>query len=142
VIVLDTSVWLGAILPEDVHFAETQLWIHHIQLTRTRFAVPAHFPAEVSGVLARIGIDDRFVEEVIKQIDSIERFEIYPISAGHGLLAAEIAWKARVRGADAIYIALAHQLDVPLVSWDRQQRERGQMFCRTMTPVEAMELDG
>jgi hypothetical protein len=29
---------------------------------------------------------------------------------------------------------------VPLVTWDKQQRERCAVFCRTMTPVEAMEM--
>jgi hypothetical protein len=38
-------------------------------------------------------------------------------------------------------VALAAWLDLPLVSWDRQQRERGETFCRTMTPVEAMEMN-
>lgn len=140
-IVVDTSVWIGATLPGDVHFAVTQPWMGQVELTQTRFAVPAHFLAEVSGVLARIGTNDSFVQAVIEHINSSERFEIYPISSGDGLFGAEIAWRARVRGADAIYIALANQLDVPLVSWDRQQRERGALFCRTMTPVEAMELN-
>jgi predicted nucleic acid-binding protein len=47
-----------------------------------------------------------------------------------------------MKGTDAVFVALASQLDLPLVSWDRQQRERGAGFCRTMTPVEAMEENG
>jgi len=27
--------------------------------------------------------------------------------------------------ADAVYVALAEQLQIPLVTWDREQRERG-----------------
>jgi predicted nucleic acid-binding protein len=56
------------------------------------------------------------------------------------MLAAEIARAAKIRGADAVFVALARGLDIPLVTWDKQQQERGGLFCRTMTPVEAMVL--
>jgi predicted nucleic acid-binding protein len=29
-----------------------------------------------------------------------------------------------LRGADAIYVALAHQLNVPFVTWDQEQLDR------------------
>jgi predicted nucleic acid-binding protein len=51
-----------------------------------------------------------------------------------------VAANVALRGSDALYVALATKLDLPLVTWDKQQRERGAVFCRTMTPVEAMEL--
>ena len=139
-IVIDTSAWISATLPGDQHFPNTQPWLAHIRSSRTRFYVPAHFPAEVSGVLSRVRTEDRLLREAVEQIESSEQFVINPISIRQGLFAAEIARSARVRGSDAIFIALANELDVPMITWDRQQRERGVIFCRTMTPVEAMEM--
>ena len=69
-----------------------------------------------------------------------EFFDIHDISRELAKSSAEVARIAALRGSDAIYVALAAHLDVPLVSWDTQQRERGAMFCRTITPVEAMEM--
>jgi predicted nucleic acid-binding protein len=107
----------------------------------TQFAVPAHFLAEIAGVLAQTGELDEIIEIEIRSIETSGRFHITPVSVGLGLLAAEIARVAKIRGADAVFVALARGLDIPLITWDRQQRERGGLFCRTLTPVEAMELD-
>ncbi|MEZ4530021.1 MAG: hypothetical protein R2855_03235 [Thermomicrobiales bacterium] len=73
-------------------------------------------------------------------ISSIQLFTLHSISLPLGLLAADIARHASIRGSDAVFLALAATLDLPLVTWDKQQRERGRLFCRTMTPVEAMEM--
>lgn len=137
-IVADTSVWLASLLPADVHFHETQPLLDQVRLGQVRLEVPAHFPAEVTGVLARIGEPEPFISDTIALLTSGDYVTIHPISVRLGVLAADIARYARVRGADAIFVALAQSLDLPLVTWDKQQRERGARFCRTMTPVEAM----
>gem|GEM_PF-6744737 len=35
-----------------------------------------------------------------------------------------------------MYVALAQELDVPLVTWDQEQKMRGNQFVRTTTPME------
>ena len=40
-------------------------------------------------------------------------------------LTADVAADLRLRGADATYVAAAQELNLPLVSWDREQIERG-----------------
>jgi predicted nucleic acid-binding protein len=40
-----------------------------------------------------------------------------------------------LRGADAVYVALADLLDLPLVTWDREQRERAGRRVRVITPA-------
>jgi predicted nucleic acid-binding protein len=142
VIVIDASVWLSAILPTDAHYHYTVPWKNQIEVSREPIAVPAHFPAEVAGVLSRTGSDRTFIAGTLDLIGSERLFTIYPISAAFGRLCAEVASVAAVRGSDAIYLALAQFLDVPMLTWDRQQRERGAMFCRTMTPVEAIDSFG
>ncbi len=138
-IVVDTSVWLAGMLPVDVHFRETQPFMELVRLDRVRLHAPAHFPAEVAGVLSRIGEPEQFISETIQIISSIQLFTIHSISMPLGLLAADIARLARIRGSDAVFLALAATLDLPLVTWDKQQRERGRVFGRTMTPTEALE---
>jgi predicted nucleic acid-binding protein len=43
----------------------------------------------------------------------------------------------RLRGADAVYVALARRLGMPLVTWDAEQRERAKPVVRVVTPEEA-----
>lgn len=140
-IVIDTSAWIAGLVSGDAHHADTVPFLRLVESQATQFAVPAHFLAEIAGVLARTGERDEIIEIEIRSIEASGRFHIVPVSVGMGLLAAEIARVAKIRGADAVFVALARGLDIPLITWDRQQRERGSSYCRTMTPVEAMELD-
>jgi predicted nucleic acid-binding protein len=140
VIVLDASVWLSVLIMGDVFHSEARAWSNLLPNRRTVFAVPAHFPAEVIGVLRRSNAQSVDIQEALDTITNEGPFAIHPISIELGLLAAEAARETATRGSDALYLALAAWLDVPLVTWDKQQRERGAVFCRTMTPVEAMEM--
>jgi predicted nucleic acid-binding protein len=47
--------------------------------------------------------------------------------------AARCALDLRLRGADAVYVAVAHSLQVPLITWDREQltRAAGRIAVRT-----------
>jgi predicted nucleic acid-binding protein len=48
--------------------------------------------------------------------------------------AASVAAEHRIRGCDAVYIALADQLDDVLVTLDRQQLERGAAVVAVREP--------
>ena len=140
-IVLDTSTLIAYLISADANHSATVPFFELIEMRPIRFSVPAHFVAEVAGVLARIGQSAEIVEREINAIDSGGRFEIHATTIGQGLLAAEVAHMAKLRGSDAVFVALARALDLPLITWDTQQRQRGALFCRTMTPIEALDAD-
>lgn len=57
--------------------------------------------------------------------------------------AAELAADRALRGADAVYVAVARRHGCALVSLDREQRERAAAVVRALTPAEALaELEG
>ena len=45
-----------------------------------------------------------------------------------------MAIELQLRGADAIYVALAAQIGIPLITWDREQFERGAQRVITRQP--------
>jgi predicted nucleic acid-binding protein len=51
-----------------------------------------------------------------------------------GRAAAALAGRLRVRGADAVYLTVAANLDLPLVTWDLEQRDRGRRLVEVWTP--------
>ncbi len=59
----------------------------------------------------------------------------YPIA----LRAAEIAIENRLRGADAVYVAVAEEFDADLVSWDTEMLQRSPEFVQTMSPEQWLE---
>ena len=52
--------------------------------------------------------------------------------------AAELAADYALRGADAVYVAVASRHGCTLVSLDREQRERARTVVTTRTPAEAL----
>jgi predicted nucleic acid-binding protein len=53
-------------------------------------------------------------------------------------LSAEIAADYALRGADAVYVAVARRYNCTLVSLDREQRERAAALVQTRTPADAL----
>ena len=60
------------------------------------------------------------------------------VDAELALPAAELASELRLRGADAVYVAMTHRLGVPLVTWDREQLERAAVRIEARTPDELL----
>lgn len=52
-----------------------------------------------------------------------------------GQLVATLAADLGLRGADATYVAVAQQFDVPLLTWDREQASRASKVIRVQTPT-------
>ena len=55
-----------------------------------------------------------------------------------GNLAAQVAAEYRIRGCDAVYVALAYLEQAVLVTLDGQQRERTPPVIPARTPVQAL----
>jgi predicted nucleic acid-binding protein len=53
--------------------------------------------------------------------------------------AAEIAIENRLRGADAVYAAVAENFDAVLVSWDEEMLERCPQSVQTVSPERWLE---
>lgn len=61
------------------------------------------------------------------------------VDAALAELGAVTASNFRLRGADALYVALAVRLGAPLITWDDEQRQRGGGIVQAMTPQQALE---
>jgi len=61
-----------------------------------------------------------------------------PLDLPRATAAGGVAANLGLRGADAVYIALAQQLGVTLVTWDREQLTRGAAMVLTRTPEQML----
>jgi len=52
-----------------------------------------------------------------------------------GETAARLGAGLGLRGADALYVAMAHQLGVPLIAWDKEQQEKARRVIAVQAPV-------
>jgi predicted nucleic acid-binding protein len=140
VIVLDTSVWIGILLRSDFHHLSSRAWYWQWSAMREPIHLPTTCMTEIAGVLGRSGQSSSAVLRVVDSLDRRPEIQLHSLDHALARFSAEVAAVSRLKGADATFVALAATLGFPLITWDRQQGERGRLFCRTMTPVEAMEM--
>jgi predicted nucleic acid-binding protein len=96
---------------------------------------PTLLLVEVAGAIARRTGDAARTERIIRLTRSLSGLRWVSLTAGLGDRAAKLATELRLRGADAIYVALADRLDIPLVTWNGEQLSRANPRIRVSTPT-------
>lgn len=102
-----------------------------------RVAVPTIFLAEIGGAVARRTSDVVLAWRAVSNFTRLPGVELVPETRRIGILAAALAIDLRLRGADAIYVAVAAHLNAPLVTWDQEQLARGAAAIAVQTPTPA-----
>ena len=137
--VLDASTWISHLVWEDEHHQETQAWLRSRPLSPGRFAAPTLLLVEVAGAVARRSGRPDTALRLVARLSGTSALRLYPFDEARRDEYVRLAATLRMRAPDVLYVALAWELRVPLVSWDRQQRERAAALVEVMTPTEALE---
>lgn len=123
--VLDASVYAARIFPLEKHHQRAkELWRMASSL---QFHVPAIFQLEVVSAFSRSSME----QEAINKHEGIlsgTKFVAYPIDDSFLKKAITVARDGRVRSADAIYLALALQLDATFLTLDFKLRKHLSSF--------------
>lgn len=132
--VVDASVWVSLLVPQDAHHRVCRGWINRELTAGTSLVIPAHGLAEVAGTVARrtgYAADGRHARATLLAVPGLR---LVPIEAGLADSAASAAADYLLRGADAIYAAVAQALNLPLVTLDEELRRRTAGFVQVGAP--------
>lgn len=132
--VTDASVWVSRFLSDDAFHAASLEWLTGVIADERTVVAPASMLAEVAGAIARRTGKTRLGYEVVQRIRRVPSLQLVAIDSDLGNYAAEIASSYRLRGADAMYVAVAQRMQLPLVSWDREQIERAAGLIKASVP--------
>jgi predicted nucleic acid-binding protein len=134
--VIDASVYIALIHAHEPDHARSWAWFERASASVEPIRAPVVLLTEVAAALS-CGVGDRaLARRVVLQLARSRAVELVPVGLGLAERAASIAADHRIRGCDAIYIALAEQSADYLVTLDDQQRERGAEVVPTRTPEE------
>lgn len=136
-IVTDASVWVSRFLPEDSFHQASRAWLIETATAGVALVAPTIVLAEVSGSIARRTGNEQLGYQIVQQIRQLPTLQLITVDDTLGQLAAQVASSYRLRGADAVYLAVAQRLQIPLVSWDREQLDRAAALVTTYQPDEA-----
>lgn len=124
-VVTDASVLVSVFHPADQFHQQSRAWFQQHLRDGGRIVAPNFMLSEVAGALARRTDSTAVAELAVTQLRAMPELELVVIEDVYEQEATALAMELRLRGADAIYVAVAHMLDLPLTTWDREQVERG-----------------
>lgn len=121
-IVLDSNVFIASLAKGDPNHQEAMRVIHEMESGKIRGFLPRLVPVEVCGAIARI-FDRKYAEkarELLILWRKERKIKLFDLDKNQQELAEEIAIKNRLKGADAIIIALSKDLNADLVTFDKE----------------------
>lgn len=133
--VVDASVYVALVHADEPGHAESWAWLRFAQIQGETLRAPAILAAEVAAAIRRGTESPELAHQIVQQLLTFNVVELVPVSVHLAGRAAVIAADHRLRGCDAVYVALADQWDDVLVTLDRQQLERGADLIVTQRPA-------
>jgi len=132
--IVDASVWVASVLDKDAHHDVSLAFLHRFVMERQIATVPLLVWAEIAGAVARrTGDTDRGMK-VAKLITAKIWVRGVPLDASLANESTRLAARLRLRGADAVYVALAVACREPLLTLDAEMLERASGVAETFTP--------
>lgn len=133
-VVVDASVWVSRFIPQEIHHATSRLWMEQYISEGGLLVAPALIQVEVAAGIARQTGQPALAKAAIAFLNSLRAMRFVPLDSVLVSAAVDIAADLQLRAGDASYVAVANQLSIPLVSWDREQVERASRLIATYTP--------
>lgn len=133
--VADASLWVAKFVINDFYHTASYKWLEQQISLSEVVASPAILLPEVGGAVARRTGDTQLGAHAIAMMRQLPNLQLVSIDVDLAGLSADRAANLRLRGADSLYVALPRRLNVPLVTWDREQLERG---SAAVTPEAAL----
>jgi predicted nucleic acid-binding protein len=123
-IVLDASAWVSRLVLQDEFHVAVKAWMEKQRQTGAQFISPTLLLAEVGGAISRRTGDPPLGRQAIHQLENLPGLRL--VEMDNELLheAASLAADLALRGADSVYVAVASRLQLPLLTFDLDQRER------------------
>jgi predicted nucleic acid-binding protein len=132
--VIDASVWVAINRDTDPAHSRCMAWLDSVLDSNDRLVAPTLLVAEVAGALRKLTRQQAVASAVVEELFALGAVELIPLDRERARRAAALAAASGVRGADAVYLALAQELVENLVTLDRLQAEQGAKLVEIRTP--------
>ncbi len=135
---IDASVFVSAVNPTEAASTISREFLAQVRRQRSPIFSPTLLIVEVAAAIARrFGDRDRAIA-LAQSIRDLPDQILVPLDDEIADRAAALAAQARLRGADAVYAAVAQQYGTMLVTLDRQQLDRLSPLVQTARPSDLL----
>lgn len=120
-IVVDASVWASRLMAQDANHVASRIWADRYYAKGGLLIAPEYMLIEIAAVLTRQTKRPQVVKRRVRSLYSYIPMQIEPVDAALVQKAIDVATELRLKAGDAVYVALAARMTVPLISWDNEQ---------------------
>lgn len=123
-VVTDASLWVARLVPQDTFHSLVRAWMDARRAAGEQLLAPSLLLAEVAGAISRRTGDHALARQALSLLEELPGLRL--VAMDQALLgeAANLAAELGLRGADATYVAVATRLNLPLATFDADQRQR------------------
>ena len=132
--VVDASVWVSRMVPGDVHHDRCQAWFEAQTAAGGLLVAPVLLLPEVAGAISRRTGRSSLAQRAVDVLQALPSLRLVSVDPTLAQVAAQLAADYALRGADALYVAVAHQLGLPLVTLGSEQLDRSRAVVSTISP--------
>ena len=134
VAIVDASIWVSRLVSIDAHHSFGLTWLQNFVISGGPCVAPVLLLAEVAGAISLQTGQAPLGQAALKLLLCMPALRIVSADRRLGPSAAQLAADLGQRGADAVYIALAQQLKVPLITGDQGQIDRTDSVITVQQP--------
>jgi len=135
-VTIDASVFVAAVRATEAQHAVSRSFLQRLDALQIAVYCPVLAVPESAAAIARRTGDVELAGEAMAIIETLPRLCFADLDLSAAKQAADIAITHRLRGADSVYVAVAHALGAELITWDAEMLERAAAVVPTMTPAE------
>ncbi len=136
---IDASVFINAEIEGEELHEHSAKFMQNIRSRGITIITPVIVLPEISSAIARGTDDFKKALEFVKELKQIPNIVFVPVDRELADHASRLAGEHRLRGCDAIYVAVASLFRAKLITLDRQQIERASNCIETSTPEEEIK---
>ena len=133
-LVIDASVWVSWFTESDVNYSVSRRWMERYLTAGGLLLAPTLLLVEVAAAISRRVGQPEVARKTVKELFQVSAMRFISPTAALFWAEVEVAADLQLRAGDASYVALARQLNIPLVSWDREQLQKAGSLIATYTP--------
>ena len=133
---LDANVFMGALTPAGIHFADSLALLTRIRTEQLNVVCPTLVLPECAGAIIRPTGRRTLAQQALIFMQTLPGIRFVDLTADRAARAASLAVTCRLRGADAVYAAVAQEQRTTLITWDQELLTRGAAIVTVMTPAD------
>ena len=133
---IDANVFVSAASTSEIQYStSTEFFVRVLQLSERLYCPTLLVPETIAGIYGPTN-DILLARRTVSGVDQFPELILVNVDTVLANAAANVVIQCRLRGADAVYVAVAQEYGTMLITWDQELLERGVLAVPTMTPTE------